>query len=155
MGVKAGVFNEETGKLVCLKMINADNDIMIIADNGIIIRVAADEIRKIGRMCIDPAQLQEVDTTEIALPFGSQDEDFTEDIETGNKIVGFIENDVNDLYLKKEIVNVKIDQVNAYTYNFEDQYKKKEVVLKIVDNSLITETGMTFTDWLLENFGTR
>ena len=49
MGVKAGVFNEETGKLVCLKMINADNDIMIIADNGIIIRVAADEIRKIGR----------------------------------------------------------------------------------------------------------
>ena len=33
MGVKAGVFNEETGKLVCLKMINADNDIMIIADN--------------------------------------------------------------------------------------------------------------------------
>lgn len=30
-------------------MINADNDIMIIADNGIIIRVAADEIRKIGR----------------------------------------------------------------------------------------------------------
>ena len=27
-----------------------------------------------GRMCIDPAQLQEVDTTEIALPFGSQDE---------------------------------------------------------------------------------
>ena len=83
------------------------------------------------------------------------DEDFTEDIETGNKIVGFIENDVNDLYLKKEIVNVKIDQVNAYTYYFEDQYKKKEVVLKIVDNSLITETGMTFTDWLLENFGTR
>lgn len=27
-----------------------------------------------GRRCIDPAQLQEVDTTEIALPFGSQDE---------------------------------------------------------------------------------
>ena len=27
-----------------------------------------------GRMCIDPAQLQEVDTTEIVLPFGSQDE---------------------------------------------------------------------------------
>ena len=28
-----------------------------------------------GRMCIDSAQLQEVDITEIALPFGSQDED--------------------------------------------------------------------------------
>ena len=26
-----------------------------------------------GRMCIDPAQLQEVDTTEIALPFGDEE----------------------------------------------------------------------------------
>lgn len=49
MGVKAGVFTEETGKLINLKMISPDNDIMIIADNGIIIRVFAEEIRKIGR----------------------------------------------------------------------------------------------------------
>ena len=28
-----------------------------------------------GRAVVDPAQLQELDTTEIALPFGAQDED--------------------------------------------------------------------------------
>lgn len=48
-GVKAGVFNEKTGKLVNLKVIPADTDVMLIADNGIIIRVQADEISKIGR----------------------------------------------------------------------------------------------------------
>jgi DNA gyrase subunit A len=48
-GVKAGVFNEKTGKLVNLKVIPADTDIMIISDNGIVIRVQADEISKIGR----------------------------------------------------------------------------------------------------------
>jgi DNA gyrase subunit A len=48
-GVKAGVFNEKTGKLVNLKVIPADTDVMIISDNGIVIRVQADEISKIGR----------------------------------------------------------------------------------------------------------
>lgn len=48
-GVKAGVFNEKTGDLVCLKVIPADTDIMMITDGGVIIRVQADEISKIGR----------------------------------------------------------------------------------------------------------
>ena len=48
-GIKAGVFNEKTGKLVNLKLVHEDEDVMIIADNGIIIRVAAKDISKIGR----------------------------------------------------------------------------------------------------------
>ena len=48
-GVKAGNFSEQTGALVALKVIPADTDIMMIADNGIIIRVDANEISKIGR----------------------------------------------------------------------------------------------------------
>ena len=48
-GIKAGVFNEKTGKLVNLKLINPDNDVMLIADNGIIIRIRAKEVSKIGR----------------------------------------------------------------------------------------------------------
>ena len=80
--------------------------------------------------------------------------DINDNIEEGNKIVGLIENDVNDLYLKKKIISVKIDQLDAFTYNFEDQTKSKEVTLKIVNEALVTSTGMTFTDWLLENFGT-
>ena len=48
-GIKAGVFNEKTGNLACLKLVRDDEDIMIIADNGIIIRTAATGISKIGR----------------------------------------------------------------------------------------------------------
>ena len=49
MGVKAGVFNEETGKLVNLKQASEEDDLMLIADNGIVIRINIDEIRRVGR----------------------------------------------------------------------------------------------------------
>ena len=43
------MFNEKTGDLAGLKVIPADMDVMMITDGGIIIRVQADEISKIGR----------------------------------------------------------------------------------------------------------
>lgn len=48
-GVKAGVFNAKTGILVNLKVIPEDTDVMMIADSGIVIRIQAEEISKIGR----------------------------------------------------------------------------------------------------------
>lgn len=48
-GVKAGVFNQKTGKLASLKLVSESEDIMIITNNGTIIRVASDDISKIGR----------------------------------------------------------------------------------------------------------
>ena len=48
-GIKAGVFNEKTGKLASLKLVSAAEDIMIITVDGTIIRVAANDISKIGR----------------------------------------------------------------------------------------------------------
>lgn len=48
-GCKAGVFNDKTGKLVCLKQVVDGQDIMMITENGIIIRIKAEEINKIGR----------------------------------------------------------------------------------------------------------
>lgn len=48
-GIKAGIFNEVTGNLVNLKQITEDDDVMLIADDGVIIRVSALEISKIGR----------------------------------------------------------------------------------------------------------
>ena len=48
-GIKAGVFNEKTGKLVGLKQVTETDDVMIIADNGIIIRTPAKTISKITR----------------------------------------------------------------------------------------------------------
>ena len=48
-GVKAGVFTEKTGALVGMCQVSIDQDLMIIADNGIIIRTPVKDISLIGR----------------------------------------------------------------------------------------------------------
>ena len=48
-GVKAGVFNEKTGKLVSLKLVSDSEDLMIITSSGTIIRVAVEDISVFGR----------------------------------------------------------------------------------------------------------
>ena len=48
-GVRAGMFNEKTGKLVCLKQVNIDDDLMIVADNGVIIRTPVKDISLLSR----------------------------------------------------------------------------------------------------------
>lgn len=49
MGVKAGTFNDKTGKLVALRQSYENNDIMLIADNGIIIRTPIAQISSLSR----------------------------------------------------------------------------------------------------------
>ncbi len=48
-GIKAGVFNEKTGKLCALKQVAENQDVMLIANNGTIIRIRAKDISLIGR----------------------------------------------------------------------------------------------------------
>ena len=50
MGVKAGVFNEKTGKLVALRQSVEEDDIMLIADNGVIIRTPISQISSLSRV---------------------------------------------------------------------------------------------------------
>ena len=49
-GVKAGELTEKTGKLVALKQTSHDEDIMMIADNGVIIRTPVDTISTFSRI---------------------------------------------------------------------------------------------------------
>jgi len=48
-GIKAGVFNDKTGKVVAIKSITADNDILAISADGVMIRTHADSINLVGR----------------------------------------------------------------------------------------------------------
>ena len=48
-GIKAGNFNEKTGLLVNLKLVGEDDDVIIIGDNGTMIRIRANQISNIGR----------------------------------------------------------------------------------------------------------
>ena len=76
-----------------------------------------------------------------------------EDFEFGNKIVALIERDVNELYSRKLIHQIKIDQIDAITYSFSDDVKEKNISFKIENNNLICiDSGESFTVWLLSNF---
>ncbi len=48
-GIKAGVFNEKTGPLVNMKLVRDDLDIMMVSSAGILIRMHAEDISRIGR----------------------------------------------------------------------------------------------------------
>ena len=48
-GIKAGVFNEKTGRLVNMKLVSDAEDVMLISSAGIVIRMHADSISCIGR----------------------------------------------------------------------------------------------------------
>lgn len=48
-GIKAGVFNEKTGKLVNMKLVRDDLDVMLVSSAGIVIRMHGDHISQIGR----------------------------------------------------------------------------------------------------------
>ena len=80
------------------------------------------------------------------------DDDIKEDLELGNQIVALIEKDVNDLYLRKKIEQVKIDQINAITYVFQNDKDTHEVTLKIIKDELYCSDGATFSSWLIKNF---
>ena len=75
-----------------------------------------------------------------------------EDYDLSNQIVGLIERDVNDLYMRKLIEQVKIDQIDAITYSFKGNTKTKEVEFKIENGNLFCNTGESFTVWLISNF---
>ena len=83
-GVKAGVFNAKTGKLVNMKLVSKDENIMAITDTGIIIRVASDDISIIGRDT-QGVKVMRIDDgtklTKIALtPASEEDEEVTEEV---------------------------------------------------------------------------
>ena len=81
-------------------------------------------------------------------------DDIKEDFELGNQVVSLIEKDVNELYLKKIIEQIKIDQINAITYTFEKENEDNphEITLKIENGELYCIDGTKFSAWLIKNF---
>ena len=48
-GLKAGVFNDKTGKVVAMRPIDEDKDILAISGDGVMIRTSADSINLVSR----------------------------------------------------------------------------------------------------------
>ncbi len=107
-GIKAGSFNEKTGLLVNMKMVTENDDVMIITENGTVIRTHVKDISKIGRdtrgviimrledgevatVSVTPAEDEEeteegevVENGEIAPEEGAEDEKTSPDAATGD-----------------------------------------------------------------------
>jgi|LGOV01.1.fsa_nt_gb DNA gyrase subunit A len=88
-GIKAGVFDKKTGRLVSLKQLKATDDIMIISENGIIIRTPAESVSLIGRDTkgVKIMKLDEGDrVVSVAIAEGGDDEELPEGEEAQNEV---------------------------------------------------------------------
>ena len=76
MGIKAGIFNEVTGYLVNMKQVSDKDDVMIISDSGIIIRMHCSDISHIGRNTkgVRLMKLKGGSVATIALPARDEEE---------------------------------------------------------------------------------
>ena len=150
------------------------NNLAVISSgtNNTEIKMLSDAIKKISSLgydVIDGAQISDDERKLLSVILGtnlcdnlmgSNNEEkiddmgrIKDDFDFGNKIVALIERDVNELYSKKVINQVKIDQIDAITYSFADANIEKEVAFKIVNNNLYCiDSGESFTVWLLKYF---
>lgn len=78
-GVKAGVFNDKTGKLAGLKQVTDDNDVMLISNNGTIIRIHASDVSEFGRDTLGVRVMRMQDKEKIVAVAISPREDEKED----------------------------------------------------------------------------
>ena len=150
------------------------NNLAVISSgtNNAEIKMLSDAIKKISSLgydVIDGAQISDDERKLLSVILGTNLCDnlmgnnneekiddmggIKDDFDFGNKIVALIERDVNELYSRKVINQVKIDQIDAITYSFADANIEKEVAFKIENNNLFCiDSGESFTVWLLKYF---
>ena len=103
-GMKAGIFNDKTGKLVGMKLVSETDDIMLIADNGVIIRTKVDSISKITRdtMGVRVMKLHEGSKVScVAITDSTMKDDDTD------------ENDVNSLEIDETTESTNLEESNS------------------------------------------
>lgn len=152
---KDGIYDESN--LVKITSGNDNNDIRMLSE-------ALKKISSLGINIIEGLNISEEERKILSVITGINFENYPtssgengsprneEEVSLSNKIVALIERDVNDLYMKKIIKAVTINQIDVTTYSFSDSEKTENVSFKIKDNGLICSSGETFTNWLKENF---
>ena len=87
-GVRAGIFNEKTGKLVSLIPVEDDKDLLVMADNGIVIRVPVNSIPLISRSTQGVKVMRLKGNSKIvSVAVGEHEEDEDEETITAEDIV--------------------------------------------------------------------
>ena len=91
-GIKAGVFNSKTGRLVSLKLVSQDEDLMIISNNGTIIRVSSNDISRIGRDTQGVRVMRIKDSIVSKIALAPHSEEDSESVESENVLENISEN---------------------------------------------------------------
>ena len=106
-GIKAGVFNDKTGRLVSLKLVKEDNDIMLIADNGIVIRTPACDISKIGRDTKGVKVMRVDGASVVTVAVVAHQEDEKEEPIDGEEVIETTEGEVGEGVEVAEVESVE------------------------------------------------
>ena len=120
-GIKAGVFNEKTGWLVNLKIVNENEDIMIISNNGTIIRMHVTDISKIGRNTqgVRVMRLKDAEVATVTVAPREEDENESLPDENGDEM-----SDLSDTGASADVVT---SQGDAFDETTEDSGASDEV----------------------------
>ena len=158
-------------KLIKLKQINPENKIQIKDINDIkdicnIIKSLESLGYKLSEGDLTDSEKQNL--TDVLNKFSNEKKNYKlkeeildentldqlkDDYELGEKVISLIERDVNDLFSRKLIEMVNIDQIDSVSYVFSGKVKKKEISFKFDEkNNLICSTGEVFPVWLVKNF---
>ncbi|MBQ9786083.1 MAG: DNA gyrase subunit A, partial [Clostridia bacterium] len=86
-GVKVGNFNEKTGKLVALLEVNPDNDILLMANNGVVIRTPARSISLLSRNAQGVTIMKLKGNSKIVSVATSEHQEEQEEIPTAEEVV--------------------------------------------------------------------
>lgn len=94
-GVKAGTFNEKTGKLVSMLKVKDDQDLLLMADNGVVIRVAVKDISLLSRSAQGVKIMKLKEGSKIVSVAVGEHEDDEEPIQAEDLVVEQIKNEEN------------------------------------------------------------
>lgn len=105
-GIKAGVFNQKTGKLVNLKQVTDDNDMMLISDNGTIIRMHSTEVSLFGRDTLGVRIMRMADEEKVVSVAVTPKEECDEELpeENGENVQNDISVPTNEKEIDSEII---------------------------------------------------
>lgn len=117
MGVKACILNEKTGKLIALKQLEDDCDLMMIADTGVIIRTHVADISTYSRVSQGVRIMKLKNNAKIVSVALAKREDYEESLEENQEIeneenieVNNTEENVEETLAENDSNNDNIDE---------------------------------------------
>ena len=94
-GVKAGNFNEKIGKLVALRQVTDENDVLLVTNNGTLIRTHADSISRISRAGMGVRVMKMQEGEKVVSVAITEKENIEEELENSEQS-DIIDNNNND-----------------------------------------------------------